>query len=367
MVDISANLTDKHFDLDRDEVIKGAFEAGLAGLIVTGTNSAQSRRASTLVNKYLDYPFYSMAGVHPHEADRFDKDKDINSLRITLKNDRTVAIGECGLDYFRGFARPENQKECFKAQLELAVEIKKPLFLHERGAYDDFLECMDEYTEALKDIPKVVHCFTGTLEEVKAYLERGYYIGFTAFVGDRKRNEQTLPALREVPLDRLLVETDSPYMTPWFIKEKRNVPANVIEVVKMIAKIRHLRAYDLWNIICQNASKFFGLTLQDPLPNPMDPDEELREVRPHRESSGYRGRGRGQGRGQGRGRGRDNQDRDNSQYTRHSSKYTYSDLLFGNSDEPNSHRPPRSKEKNILTESNFPLGPVYPNSYYHEH
>lgn len=387
MVDIGANLTDKRFDADRDAIITDSFNAGLAGLVITGTSTNHSRRALELVAKYPTLPLYSTAGVHPHEADRFKASRDIPILTNLLKNPRTVAVGETGLDYCRSFASVENQIACFKAQLELAASVKKPLFLHEREAHADFISCLDSVD--LTGVPKIVHCFTGNLDEVKEYLRRDCYIGFTAYIGDRKRNAETVPAMREVPLDRLLVETDSPYMTPYYITDKRNVPVNVVEVVKMIAKLRRMRAYDLWNIVCENAATVFGVTLADPMPNPLDPDEQEPKERhgdDRRERRDDRNSSRGDyRRDEERRDNRRRDDRHSSSGTNHrefrdeDSKYeqrrppqrTYSEDLFGISATPSrkveSRKQSQKDTKIDLSDKSFPcLSMTVPRKDYYQ-
>ena len=303
MTDIGANLTNRAFADNLDEVLAASTEAGVPAVIITGTTTRGSNQAAQIVAKYRDtHNLYSTAGVHPHNANDFCKNvkKSVNLLRVTLEKDRVVAVGECGLDYVRGFSTRENQLTCFEEQLKLAASKKKPLFLHERGAHDDFVALLDKYATQLKGVPKVVHCFTEGRDQVSAYLSRGCYIGFTAFIGDKKKNEEVVHAVKEVPMDRLLVETDAPYMKPWFFRERTNVPANVLEVVKMVARIKKLRFHQVFDQVTANAATVFGLTYPT-LTNPFKTDDDHRGGRsggrvPRGEGDRRRDRGRGRGR-----------------------------------------------------------------------
>ena len=163
---------------------------------------------------------YSTAGIHPHNAKEFNE-HSIEQLAQLLKKPEVVSVGECGLDFDRDFSPREKQEACFRAQLELAIETQKPLFLHERAAFTRFNEIMSDYAESL---PKaVVHCFTGNLSEAKFYLDQGYYLGFTGAISDQRRFAHLKEVVAYVPADRFMIETDSPFMLP------KNIPLELAQ------------------------------------------------------------------------------------------------------------------------------------------
>ena len=208
-MDIGANLTHDSFDADRDSVIARATQAGVTRMIVTGADLASSRRAAELAAADPTR-LCSTAGVHPHHAADFRqslRDELLDILRLPA----TVAVGECGLDYFRNFSPPDAQRAAFVAQLELAVETRKPVFLHQRNAHADFAAIVADYAPRLGG---VAHCFTGTVQEMERYLDLGLSIGVTGWVCDERRGQDLRQAVPHIPRDRLMVETDAPYLLP---------------------------------------------------------------------------------------------------------------------------------------------------------
>lgn len=231
-IDIGANLHHPQFS-DLDKVLTDSKTGGVNQIIITGTNSKRSFDADNLVSKYIDpkYPvLYSTAGVHPHDASREITNKNCFLTLEKLLNKKTVvAVGECGLDYNRMFSTKEDQISMFIKQIELAIAYDKPLFLHERDAFDDFYNILKKYEK--NKLKGVVHCFTGTKANALKYLELGYYIGLTGFICDNKRNRYTLEALKVIPIDRLLIETDAPFMNP-IPHNGTNYPSNVKYVLE---------------------------------------------------------------------------------------------------------------------------------------
>ena len=262
-IDIGINLTNKQFHNDIENIIHNALEANVSQMILTGTNVKNSQQSASIAK---DFPgiLYSTASIHTHDAKHFD-DNSISELSILLQKPQVVAVGECGLDFDRDFSPIVAQEKCYKAQLELAITTKKPLFLHERAAFERFMDITKEY---LPQLPKaVVHCFTGTLAEAKNYLDQGFYLGFTGAISDTNRFAHLKEVLQYVPLDRLLIETDAPFMLPKNVPksamtkyhERRCEPAFLPYVAGTIASFKGISLAEVAQVSTQNAKDFFGL------------------------------------------------------------------------------------------------------------
>ncbi|MFZ5658119.1 MAG: TatD family hydrolase [Pseudomonadota bacterium] len=243
LIDIGANLTHESFDRDRDAVLARAREAGVAQMIVTGASREHSPRALELARAHPGLLF-STAGVHPHHAVEYTAECDAE-MRALLANDEVVAVGECGLDYFRDFSPRPAQRRAFEMQLQIAVDIgktraPKPLFLHQRDAHEDFVAIMRNFEGRLG--PCVVHCFTGTREEAFAYLDRDWHIGITGWLCDERRGQHLREIVPHLPSNRLMVETDAPYLLPRTLKptpkDRRNEPAFLPHIVEELARDR---------------------------------------------------------------------------------------------------------------------------------
>jgi len=238
LIDIGANLTNGAFRDDLPAVLARARDAGLGTILITGTSIDGSEAATRLV---LDHPgfLHATAGVHPHHASDWNE-SGREALAQLLRRDEVVAAGECGLDFERNYSPREAQLLCFRQQLELACDLGKPLFLHCRGAHRAFVEILDEFQSRLPRL--VVHCFTEGAEQVRVYLERGWCIGITGWLCDEKRGAALRQAVREIPLQRLLVETDAPYLIPLnkagARRQHRNEPAFLPWIVKKLADCR---------------------------------------------------------------------------------------------------------------------------------
>nr|AWI66785.1 TatD family deoxyribonuclease [Piromyces sp.] len=252
--DIGLNLFCRQFR-DPDKVIKDASEEGVY-CILTGSDMRSNER----INKYVkNHDCVGTCGIHPHSADRA-KAKDFERMKeIVSRNDKIVAVGECGLDYDRMFSTKENQIRCFENQIKLAEELDKPLFLHERSATDDFIEVFKKH----KDIcsRSVVHCFTGDKTTIKKYLDMGFYIGITGWICDDRRSSELREAAKLIPLDKIMIETDAPYLTPRNIKGlgRINVPQNIKYVVPELAEYMGVDAEILRISALENTKKFFGI------------------------------------------------------------------------------------------------------------
>ena len=255
LVDIGANLTHTSFREDLDAVLARAREHGVGQIVVTGTTVEESRRAAALAEAH---GLHATAGVHPHHARECDG-TTIPALREIAAHPRVVAIGECGLDFNRNYSPHPSQEKWFVSQLELAAELGKPLFLHSRDAHPRFAEILRN----LRIGKAVAHCFTGEAPELRAYLDLGLYIGITGWICDERRGRHLVELVKDIPEDRLLLETDSPYLTPRDLhpqpKARRNEPAHLPHILRAVARARGEAPEALAEATTRNARAFFGL------------------------------------------------------------------------------------------------------------
>jgi len=234
IIDIGVNLAHRSFHSDRKEVIARAIAAGVRTMIITGTSLATSETAIRIARESPNRLF-ATAGVHPHDS-RNCTDETVTELRRLAASDAVVAIGECGLDFNRDFSPRPLLEKWFEAQIALAEELQMPLFLHERDAHVRFCEILER---SRNSVPAVIHCFTGTRDELRAYLEMGLHIGITGWICDERRGLHLRELVKEIPLDRLMIETDAPFLTPRNMplkpKDSRNEPAFLAHVLKTLA------------------------------------------------------------------------------------------------------------------------------------
>lgn len=259
LCDIGANLTNKAFRNDLAEVLERARAAGVTRVVVTGTSDVASRAAFDLTRS--GFPgLYATAGVHPHHADTWSA-LTAQALRALAGEETVVAIGECGLDYDRDFSPRPAQRKCFEAQLELAAELGLPVFLHERAAHADFLAILARKRAVLSRA--VVHCFTGTEAELRAYLDLDLYIGITGWVCDERRGLHLRALLGTIPPHRLMIETDAPYLLPRTLENKppsrRNEPAYLTEVLCRVAEAVKRPAELVAKETTSTARQFFSI------------------------------------------------------------------------------------------------------------
>lgn len=261
MIDIGINLSHGKFK-NVNGVINRAKSNGLNHLICTGTTIDSSKRSIELCNNYKGY-LSSTVGVHPH----YVKDisfKDYGLLKNLALSECVVAIGECGLDYDRNFSDVHKQRDMFRMQLDLAREVNKPLFLHERSAFDDFVNIMSDYNDLIEH--SVVHCFTGDKENLKSYVELGFMIGITGWISDNKRGNDLREAVKYLPLDRLMIETDGPFLRPHNVPEFKkcfpNEPSNLIYVVEKLSDITGISVESLIDVTTENTKRFFNLNIK---------------------------------------------------------------------------------------------------------
>lgn len=258
--DIGVNLTSRQFSSDRDAVIQRGIEAGVTRMVVTGTDLSASREALELAHSWPEN-LWSTAGIHPHDASKFES-AHVSELRQLCSADAVVAVGECGLDHNRDYSPRDAQAICFDAQLSLAAELEMPVFMHQRDAHDDFMNILTPYLERL---PRgVVHCFTGSHSEMRSYLDHGLYLGITGWICDERRGAGLRELVREIPLERLLVETDAPYLIPRDLRPKpktrRNEPRHLPHIVSVIAECMGIPAQEVATHSTRNALEFFQLS-----------------------------------------------------------------------------------------------------------
>ena len=261
MIDIGLNLLHPQFDGDRDAVLARAHAAGIEAALVTATNLDEAHAAVTLC-RTLDAPIAlaTTAGVHPHDA------KDVGAewsrtLVALLSNPQVRAVGETGLDYFRDFSPRDQQREVFATQLDIAARHDLPVFVHDRDSSGDVHAMLSEH--ALRRV--VVHCFTGTMRDLTRYLDAGYFIGITGWIADRRRGSALRELAAHIPLARLLVETDAPFLRPHNApaavdRSRRNEPALLPFVIEAIAQARAEPAATIAAATHANAATLFGFS-----------------------------------------------------------------------------------------------------------
>jgi TatD DNase family protein len=259
LIDIGANLTHDSFDADRDTVLQRARDAGVFKMIVTGASDQGSTDAAELAAAYPGV-LYATAGVHPHHAKDYGP-ASAERIRELTASDAVVAVGECGLDYFRNFSPREAQLAAFQSQLDIAAETGLPVFLHQRDAHDDFVEVLEPMLPKISRA--VAHCFTGEHESLREYLAMGLWIGVTGWICDERRGRHLHDIVPIIPDDQLLIETDSPYLLPRTLtpkpRSRRNEPAYLTEVLRVVAEARGQSEEHVARITTENATRFFEL------------------------------------------------------------------------------------------------------------
>mmetsp|Transcript_30323 Transcript_30323/g.72666 ORF Transcript_30323/g.72666 Transcript_30323/m.72666 type:complete len:295 (+) Transcript_30323:70-954(+) len=287
VVDIGINLTNKAFRKHWKAVVQRAIDGGVTKILLTGTSIQSSKANLTMAQEWFEETgqknLYTTVGIHPHDAKTWqdpppppasledgesssseDPKKPITTLeemREMLKHPLAVAVGECGLDYNRNFSSPASQVHAFQEQLQLAMQLQKPVFVHEREAHADLIRVIDQVKAGLPDVelpPIVVHCFTGTKAEALEYVQRGYYIGFTGTICKKERGKPLRELIPSLPLDKLMVETDAPFMG--FKKGRRSSePADCVDVARKLAETLEIPFETVATATTVNATTFFGL------------------------------------------------------------------------------------------------------------
>jgi TatD DNase family protein len=263
LIDIGINLAHDSYDTDREAVLARAEAAGVLQMIVTGSSAASSRAALSLSRQY-PRKLFATAGVHPHHAAEMTA-AVLGEIAELAREPQVLAVGECGLDYYRNYSPHAAQREAFRGQLELAAGAGKPVFLHQRDAHADFIAILREHWAALAG--GVAHCFTGGAAELEAYLELGLAIGITGWICDERRGAHLLELVRRIPADRLLLETDGPYLLPRDLDPKpasrRNEPVYLAHIAAVVAHARGESAQSLAQSSTAAARRLFRIPMTD--------------------------------------------------------------------------------------------------------
>ena len=259
LIDIGVNLTHARFNADREAVIERATAAGVAGMILTGVNLAESESAAALAEAWPGL-MHATAGIHPHHADQWSS-AAADTLRALIERPSTVAVGETGLDYNRDFSPRPDQRAAFAAQLEIAAASQSPVFLHQRDADADFLAILREHRAALPAV--VLHCFTGDRALLEACLALDVHIGITGWVADERRGAELRRCVPDIPIDRLMIETDAPFLLPGNLPDppakRRNEPGFLPHVLEAVAALRDESAIRLAAATTATSRRFFRL------------------------------------------------------------------------------------------------------------
>jgi TatD DNase family protein len=257
MIDICVNWFKSSFNKDREEVLQRALDAGIHRLFITGSDLNSSLQCSELAEQSPN-TFSATAGVHPHHASEWDSQTRL-AIGELLRKSQTLAVGECGLDFNRNFSTPEEQRLCFQEQVELAQEFQLPLFMHQRDAHESFLEILAPKRNSISN--GVIHCFTGIWPEAKDYLDLDLHIGLTGWICDERRGHHMHEFIPKIPLNKLMIETDAPYLIPRDMKPRpsRNEPAFLAHIATSLAKIYKIAPESLIEQVTQTTNDFYQL------------------------------------------------------------------------------------------------------------
>ena len=253
LFDSHTHINDEKFDSDQEEIILAAYNSGVNLMMLPGADLKSSMSAVEIAKRYE--MVYAAVGVHPHDAEAMDN-LTLDMIKALSKNSKVKAIGEIGLDYHYDFSPREVQKKWFRAQLMLAKQLKLPVIIHDREAHQYVFDMLDEVDAYQTGV--IMHCFSGSVELAQEYLKRGAYIsiaGPVTFKNARKSQEVAMI----VPMDRLLIETDAPYLTPTPFRGKRNEPKHVRLVAQKIAEIRGFDFDYVANKTYENAKRIFQI------------------------------------------------------------------------------------------------------------
>jgi TatD DNase family protein len=257
LIDTHTHLDFPQFDDDRERVIERAANAGVRAIVDVGTDLASSQAAVALAEAYSQV--YAAVGVHPHDAKTLTEEM-LEELRALASHPKVVAVGEIGLDFYRDLSPRDKQRRAFQQQLALAREIGKPVIIHDREAHTEVMDILRHWVEGSHKSVGVLHCFSGDLVMAQEAIELGFYIsiaGPVTFKNARRLRE----LVRQLPLEKLLVETDCPYLTPQPHRGKRNEPAYVKLVAQEVARIKELSLEEVARITSDNAQALFALRL----------------------------------------------------------------------------------------------------------
>jgi TatD DNase family protein len=260
LIDIGANLSHESFRRDLDAVIERAQAAGVAQIVITGASEEESALASEIARTRPGVLF-ATAGLHPHLARDWRAETE-RVLRTLATRPEVVAVGEAGLDFNRDFSPREQQAHAFEAQLEIAADLCLPIFMHERDAHEKLVEILKPKRERLGNA--VIHCFTGTANDLDAYLDLDLHIGVTGWICDERRGQHLRELVSRIPLNRLMLETDAPYLLPRDLKPKpksrRNEPMHLPHILETVARCRKMSVEELAGVITETSRRFFAIS-----------------------------------------------------------------------------------------------------------
>lgn len=249
--DTHAHYDSSKFSEDRDEVLRAVFDSGVSLIVDPGDTLERSKNTVALANQYDS--IYAAVGVHPEEYETWTADT-INQLRELAGDPKVVAIGEIGLDYYWDTEHKELQKQIFRSQIELALELDLPIIVHDREAHGDCFAIVCEYPQ----LRGVFHCYSGSAEMAKELIKRGWYLGFDGPV-TYKNNVKAMEVLTVTPLERIVLETDSPYLSPVPNRGKRNDSRNLPYIAAVVAREKGISVEDAAAITYENGKKLYGI------------------------------------------------------------------------------------------------------------
>jgi len=249
--DTHAHYCDRRFDDDRNELLCSMQEAGVSLILNAGSSMRSSKQSLELADKYSFV--YASIGIHPHDAKSMT-DNTLSDLEVLLQHAKAVAVGEIGLDYHYDFSPRDVQKKRFREQLELARRINKPVIIHERESLSDTLNLVREYS----DLVGVFHCFSGSWETAKIILDLGWYLSFTGVI-TFKNARRALEVIEKMPSDRIMLETDCPYLAPDPKRGRRNSSLYLPYIAEKVAQVRGMKTHEVAELTMENGKRFFGI------------------------------------------------------------------------------------------------------------
>lgn len=259
LIDIGVNLTNKRLCNDIDVILRESAAVGVKKLIITGTSILHSQVAIEMCQQYPDQ-LLCTCGIHPHDAKDWNPDT-LEELSSMILKDSVRAVGETGLDFNRNFSPREQQIDVFQQQIELAVTYQKPIFLHQRDAFDTFYSLLREYRDSLKDV--VVHCFTDNRKALFRLLDLDCHIGITGWICDERRGQELQKIVKDIPQNRLMLETDAPYLIPRDLPEKpvknTNLPKYLPHILHTVARLQQKQVEKLATEVLTTSQNFFEI------------------------------------------------------------------------------------------------------------
>jgi len=254
LIDTHAHLTFEPLADNLDDVLQRSRDAGVTSWITVGTDPEQNQKAIELAEKYDTV--YAAVGVHPHDAKHVILDTFIDLIKLA-EHPKVVAIGETGLDYHYDYSPGEDQQEVFKNHLQIAAELKLPVIVHSRESLDDTIKIIDNFSSRIENI--VFHCFTGTADQAKIIIDKGCHISFTGAVTFKNAND-IQKAAEAIPLEKMMIETDCPYMSPEPMrKQKINEPALLVHTAQFLAALKNVHPEEFADVTTSTAQRFFGI------------------------------------------------------------------------------------------------------------